>query len=281
MTRRTMSVCALALALIAAAFAPTAASAWAPADQATIHPGVQTVHGRRPVHRQLRLPGRLATVYLGQAAHCSGTGGATETNGCDSGTLPLGTPVEIDGAVAAGNARLQLLADDAGERRDRPRHLRVQRPRAGPDRPGRRRQRQPLGPRLRRPDRPRRQPSASLGSTVYSYGNSSNCAFGVTKLSPKQGVRRPERRRRLEPHVVYTLTPGIPGDSGSGFLNEAARRSACSARCRSRRWPAPTASATCSESSPTRDANGGFPALQLVPGTEPFNADLLGAILGA
>ncbi|MCW2567634.1 MAG: hypothetical protein JWN54_1731, partial [Mycobacterium sp.] len=33
------------------------------------------------------------TVYLGQAAHCAGTGAATETNGCTAASRPLGTPV--------------------------------------------------------------------------------------------------------------------------------------------------------------------------------------------
>jgi hypothetical protein len=41
-------------------------------------------------------------VYLGQAAHCSGTGAATETNGCAADSLPLGTPVEVDGATPCG-----------------------------------------------------------------------------------------------------------------------------------------------------------------------------------
>src|SRR5207249_2355805 len=41
-------------------------------------------------------------VYLGQAAHCSGTGGNTATNGCTSGSLPLGTAVDISGASRPG-----------------------------------------------------------------------------------------------------------------------------------------------------------------------------------
>ena len=41
-------------------------------------------------------------VYLGQAAHCSGTGGQTETDGCTSGSLPIGTPVEVTGASKPG-----------------------------------------------------------------------------------------------------------------------------------------------------------------------------------
>jgi len=42
------------------------------------------------------------TVYLGQAAHCAGTGGSTETDGCTSGSLPLGTEVEVEGATRPG-----------------------------------------------------------------------------------------------------------------------------------------------------------------------------------
>ena len=61
-------------------------------------------------------------------------------------------------------------------------------------------------------------PPAALGSTVYSYGNSS-LRGGVTKLSPKQGIVVQNQGNGWS-HNVVTLTPGIPGDSGSGFLNE-------------------------------------------------------------
>jgi hypothetical protein len=60
-----------------------------------------------------------SNVYIGQAAHCSGTGAAKETNGCETESLPIGTPVEVDGATRAGNPRLQLLDHDAPEGRDR------------------------------------------------------------------------------------------------------------------------------------------------------------------
>ena len=39
-----------------------------------------------------------SNVYLGQAAHCSGTGSATDTDGCTSGSLPLGTAVDVGGS---------------------------------------------------------------------------------------------------------------------------------------------------------------------------------------
>ena len=52
------------------------------------------------------------------------------TNGCDTGSLPLGTPVDGRRREQARHARLQLVARDAGGRRDRRGHLRLQRPRA-------------------------------------------------------------------------------------------------------------------------------------------------------
>jgi hypothetical protein len=57
----------------------------------------------------------------------------------------------------------------------------------------------------------------AAGDQVFSYGNSELRA-GIPVLSPKQGLS-------LGPtdggwtNTVYTVTPGIPGDSGSGFLN--------------------------------------------------------------
>ena len=59
--------------------------------------------------------------------------------------------------------------------------------------------------------------SASVGQTVYSYGNSS-LRGGVTQLSPKQGAVVLTEGGGWS-YTVYTATPGVPGDSGSGFLN--------------------------------------------------------------
>ena len=94
--------------------------------------------------------------------------------------------------------------------------MRVQRP--GPDqgRPGRRRQRQSVDPVLGRPDRGRRGGTAA-GDNVFSYGNS-ELRGGVTQLSPKQGISLGDDGNGWT-HTVYTVTPGIPGDSGSAFLD--------------------------------------------------------------
>src|SRR3954447_13792224 len=80
-----------------AAAAPT----WAPAATAPVHPGSQTfTNGAQCTANFVFYD--AGSVYIGQAAHCSGTGGNTETNGCTSGSLPLGTPVDVTGASKPG-----------------------------------------------------------------------------------------------------------------------------------------------------------------------------------
>jgi hypothetical protein len=53
---------------------------------------------------------------------------------------------------------------------------------------------------------------------VYSYGNSS-LRGGLEALKPKFGKSLGQSGGGWN-HEVYTLTPGIPGDSGSAFLND-------------------------------------------------------------
>ena len=75
--------------------------AWAPEATATIHPGVQTdTNGGQCTANFIYTAG--TDVYIGQAAHCAGTGGQTDTDGCLAGSLPLGTPVTVEGAAHPG-----------------------------------------------------------------------------------------------------------------------------------------------------------------------------------
>lgn len=52
---------------------------------------------------------------------------------------------------------------------------------------------------------------------VYSYGNSI-LRQGITLLSPKYGVNIQDQGEGWS-HNVATVTPGVPGDSGSGFFD--------------------------------------------------------------
>src|SRR3954447_24917415 len=85
-----------ALALTAAALIPAGASA---AGEG--YPGVQTfTAGAQCTSNFVFTDG--SSTYLGQAAHCSGTGAATDTDGCTSESLPIGTPVDVTGASKPG-----------------------------------------------------------------------------------------------------------------------------------------------------------------------------------
>jgi hypothetical protein len=170
---------------------------------------------------------RRGRRYVGYAAHCAGRGGATDTDGCRTRSLPLGTRVRFaTGATAVtrgttlGHGRLvysswramraagtrnanacaandfALVRVDAADRR-----------RVNPSVPfwgG------PTG-------LGRRAPATS---SVYSWGQSS--LRPTTLLSPKTGVSLGATYGGWGMDV-YTVTPGIPGDSGSGFLDAEGR----------------------------------------------------------
>jgi hypothetical protein len=194
------------LALVIALAIPAGSLAWAPAKSTTIHPGVQTFTECAQCTSNFVFQ-EGSVVYLGQAAHCSGTGGQTETDGCSSGSLPLGTPVEVKGASRPGtlvyNSWLTMQANGG----DRPRHLRLQRPGADQDRPRRRRQRQPLGPWLRRANRHRHRRRSRLDRLLLRQ---LRAAWRHRQAQPQAGRHRPERRQRLEPCRGHP----VPGRAG-------------------------------------------------------------------
>jgi hypothetical protein len=264
------------LAVATALLAPSAALAWAPAGTATVHPGVQTYTAGGQCTSNFVFEG-ASGVYLGQAAHCSGTGGQTETDGCSSGSLPLGTAVEVKGASKPGTlaynswlamqakgeadpdtcayndlALIKLDPADVGQ--------------VNPSVPG---FGGPIGVGA----------AGGLGATVYSYGNSS-LRGGVTKLSPRQGVVIQNEGAGWS-HVVATLTPGIPGDSGSGFLNGSGAAIGVLSTLQLAPLPATNGVGDLAKELAYLRANSPFTDIQLVQGTEPFKPNLVGAILGS
>jgi hypothetical protein len=212
--------CATVALPLVAADAPSASAAptWAPAATAPIHPGVQTITAGGQCTANFVFFDASNTVYIGQAAHCSGTGGNTATNGCTSGSLPLGTAVQVGGASQPGtmvyNSWLAMQA-------------------VGETNPDTCAFNDLALVRLNPADFAKVNPSIPFwggpngidangtvqGENVYSYGNSS-LRGGVTQLSPKQGVSLGDAGSGWS-HNVYTASPGIPGDSGSAFLNSA------------------------------------------------------------
>ena len=211
---------ALSLPTLLGATAAEGATTWAPVDTAAIHPGVQTLtDGGQCTANFVFTDG--TDVYIGQAAHCSGTGEATDTNGCTAGTQPLGTPVTIlgsDGNEYAGtlaysswnamqDATVAPSADacayndfalvkiDAGDHDKVNPSIPVFGGPHGVDANG-----------------------AAAGEQVYTYGNSS-LRLGLTELSPHVGLSLgTDASGWTTP--IYTVTPGLPGDSGSAVVSQ-------------------------------------------------------------
>jgi hypothetical protein len=210
----------IALALPLGSAAPiSAAPKWASPAAGTIHPGVQLfTDGAQCTANFVYFD--ASNVYIGQAAHCSGTDDVTATDGCSSGSLPLGTPVTVTGASRPGvmvyNSWLTMQAvhesdPDACQYND----LALVRldpadvARVNPSVPhwgG------PVG---------LNTAGTALGESVYSYGGS-ELRLGLNLLSPKKGISEGDSGGGWN-HDVTTLTPGIPGDSGSAFLDARGR----------------------------------------------------------
>jgi hypothetical protein len=249
-------VCALALV-------PATASAWAPAATAPVHPGVQTdTQGAQCTSNFVFTDG--SNTYLGQAAHCSGTGGATETNGCDSGSLPEGTAVTVSGATKPGtmvyNSWIRMQA--AGESDEETcQYNDLALIRLDPADVAR------TNPSIPHWGGPTGVGTAAALDDVYTYGNSS-LRLGITLLSPKRG-KVVQVSRGGWSYDLYTLTPGIPGDSGSAFLNSTGQALGVLSTVAIAPLPASNGVGDVGRELAYARAHG-FANLTLVNGTEPF-----------
>lgn len=276
MKRSKIATLVAVLALSVALIVPAGSSAWAPAKTATVHPGVQAfTEGAQCTSNFVFQEG--SSVFLGQAAHCSGTGGQTETDGCSSGSLPLGTPVEVTGASKPGtlayNSWLTMQANGETDP-DTCAYNDFALVRLDPADVGRV---NPSVPGFGGPTAVGE--SGDLGSTVYSYGNSS-LRTGITKLSPKQGVVVQNEGGDWS-HIVVTLTPGIPGDSGSGFFNGSGEAFGVLSTLQLAPLTGTNGVGDLGKELAYLRANTSFGGMQLVQGTEPFKPNLVGALLGS
>ncbi|MBV9664921.1 MAG: serine protease [Actinobacteria bacterium] len=259
------------MALVPAALsAPSAASAptWAPAATAAIHPGVQMFTNGSQCTANFIYTDASGT-YIGQAAHCSGTGGNTATNGCTSGTLPVGTPVEVTGATKPGVmvynswATMQSLHEaDANTCQYNDLALVKLDPvdvlNTNPSVPS---WGGPVG---------LNTTGLSFGDSIYSYGNS-ELRFGITALSPKSGVSTGDDGDGWS-HGTNFTNPGVPGDSGSGLLDSNGNATGILSTL-----GISSSGSTNNWGDLSRELNylhthTSFTGVQLVPGTQPFSA---------
>ncbi|GAY08763.1 serine protease [Pseudonocardia sp. N23] len=253
----------------AAVLAPAApvAPVWAPESSAAIHPGVLLSStgggGQCTANFVFTAGGR---TYLGQAAHCTATGEATDTNGCTSTTLPLGTEVDIAGGRKGTLAYSSWVAMQAAGEKDRgacaandfalveisPADVAAVNP-TMPFFGG------PAG--LSRTGLPK-------GAQTYTYGNSP-LRGGVNALSPKGGVSNGDTDGGWG-HEVYTVNPGVPGDSGSGYLDANGGAAAILSTLNLAPLPVSNGVADLPRALAYASAHGGLGTISLVPGTRAF-----------
>ena len=225
-----LAPCILLLALWSGA---STASAWAPASSATIHPGVMTftnassfLGGASQCTANFVFTDSSGNTYLGQAAHCSSTGEDTETDGCSTKSLPLGTKIYsgdiVNGGIQEGTLigtlayNSWLSMQKAGEKDpDTCAYNDLALIKIAANQVSKV---NPTVPFWGGPDG--LAPAASkAGDQVFSYGNSI-LRLGISVLSPKTGVSLGETEAAGGwSQQLYTVSPGIPGDSGSGFMD--------------------------------------------------------------
>jgi hypothetical protein len=227
-----LSVLLSMVVLALLAFAGSA-SAWAPAGSASIHPGVMTftggssfLNGAGQCTANFVYTDSSGNVYLGQAAHCSSTGSNTETNGCSTKSLPLGTPIYagelLNGGIQPGTLvgtlayNSWIAMQKAGEKDAATcayndlALIKIE--------PGQVANVNPTAPFWGGPNG-LAAGAAPLGERVFTYGNSI-LRGGISALSPKTGLSLGEAEGSAGWSTqVYTVTPGIPGDSGSAYMD--------------------------------------------------------------
>ena len=110
----------------------------------------------------------------------------------------------------------------------------------------------------------------TTGERLYSYGNPSPA--GLTALSPKTGVSLGSEADGWS-HALYTLTPGVPGDSGSAFLDSEGRAVGTLSTLGLAPLPASNNIGDLSHELAYAQQHSVIPGLRLVDGTEPFTAN--------
>ena len=260
--------------------ATTAAlQSWAPAATAKIHPGTMMYTDGAQCTANFVFADGAGNTYVGYAAHCAGKGEATDTDGCDTPSLPLGTKVDfveggslVSDGTRVGGGTLAYSSWSTMQRRGEARAnpcayndfalVKVNAADVGKVNPT-----VPFwgGPTGIDTD------GTATGDDLWTYGNSSLRA-GVGELSPHRGVSLGD-----DPadggwsHPLYTVTPGVPGDSGSGFLSAGGKAVGTLSTLGLAPLPASNNIGDLSKELAYAQNNSGISGLRLVRGTEPFS----------
>ena len=268
----------LGAGLVAAPSGASADPTWAPAATAAIHPGTMMYTAGAQCTANFVYTDDAGNVYVGYAAHCAGKGSSTDTNGCTTDSVPLGTPVDftnngslVSEGTIVGHGTLaysswitehQLGTTDPNTCAYNDLAL----VKVDPADVGKVNPSVPFwgGPTGIDTD------GTKAGDRVYTYGNSS-LRFGISLLSPHTGISLGDDAADGGwSHPLYTVTPGIPGDSGSGFLSADGTAIGVLSTLGLAPLPASNNIGDLAHELAFAQAHSGIAGLRLVNGTEPF-----------
>jgi hypothetical protein len=254
-------------------------ASWAPAATAKIHPGTMMYTKGAQCTANFVFTDAAGHTYLGYAAHCAGTGSSTDTNGCRTGSVPLGTGVDLsnDGNVAGegtvvGHGKLAYSSWITEHRLGTTNAttcayndlalVKINRAAVSKVNPSVPFWGGPTGIDTN---------GTTAGDQVWTYGNSSLRA-GVSALSPHTGISLGDQASdRGWSHPLYTVSPGIPGDSGSGFMTAGGKAIGVVSTLGLAPLPASNNIGDLSKELRFAQAHSGIAGLRLVHGTQPFN----------
>jgi hypothetical protein len=269
----------LLVAAVLSAPSANAAQTWAPAATAKIHPGTMMYTDGAQCTANFVFTDSAGATYVGYAAHCAGLGEATDTDGCLADSLPLGTRVTFNEGgslvsegtqVGAGalvysswltmhqlgttdaNAcaynDLALVRVDAADVAEVNPSIPFWGGPTGIDTDG-----------------------TATADRVWTYGNSS-LRFGISQLSPHTGISLGDDAADGGwSHPLYTVTPGVPGDSGSAFISAGGLAIGTLSTLGLAPLPASNNIGDLGKELAFAQAHSGIGGLQLVNGTEPFD----------
>jgi hypothetical protein len=204
---------------------------WAPRESALITPGIEAYTGNDQCTTNFVFTDNANNVYIGQAAHCASKGTGRDTNGCSTQSQPLGTAVTFNKPSTPKTRGAQLgkgelaysswIAMQSDGEKDKNTCayndfalVKIDADSIGKVNPTVPEWGGPVGINTN---------GTTEGETLYSYGNSS-LRFGIKTFSRQIG-----KAKATDPAVggwSHQLTsekhdPGIPGDSGSAYLDHA------------------------------------------------------------
>lgn len=199
---------------------------WTPFAKATVTPGIQTLTGRAQCTTNFVFTDAAGNVYLGQAAHCSSLN-EEQTNGCLAKSKPIGTRVTFnlhgtryDSGEQLATGKLAYSSWRAMNRLGEkdPNVCRFNDFALVRLDPGERRKVNPSLPYWGGPTGVS-EGNLHILDRVYGFGRSSLRKDGST--ASRQAAQTFGDNPDLGgwSHAIIARSPGIPGDSGSGYVD--------------------------------------------------------------